>query len=173
VGRISSLAHIPVTGRWAVSYEDTGNGWFKYAEQGKSAWAAVVVDNTTQTAGGFTSLAFNTVTRRPAFSYYDAYNANLKLATYTGTKWATQTVHAKNVVGLFSNLHVGDDGTFDILYYGRNADSVFRATGNGGPSWSITTATTGGGANLARAFSTTGIETVAYQQGGGLAFLDA
>jgi hypothetical protein len=47
VGRYSTLALNPLTGRWAVGYEDTTHGTFRYAEQTKRGWGLATVDGST------------------------------------------------------------------------------------------------------------------------------
>jgi hypothetical protein len=170
VGRYSSLAYNPLTGRWAVAYEDTGHGTFKYADQTKSGWAPVTFDSATLRGGGYVSLAF-TLAKRPAVSYYDAYNADLKFATFNGSKWSTQVVAAKGSVGLYSNLRIDPTtGATNIVYFHKNSDQAWRATLNGS-KWSLASATPTGGRWISRAFYA-GKETLAYVDGADLSVLD-
>jgi hypothetical protein len=173
VGRYSSLALNPATGRWAVGYEDTGKGWFKYAEQTKTAWTPAVVDGTTKIGGGYVSLAFNPLSKRPAMSYYDAYNADLKYATFNGSAWGTKAIVAKGSVGLYSNLRIdATTGDADVLYYNRGADGVFRAKATGGV-WALSQITNDGGRWISRATDADGGETVGYLKSmGGVAVVD-
>jgi hypothetical protein len=171
VGRYSSLALNPGSGRWSVAYEDTGDGWFMYADQTRrGGWAPTVVDDATRIGGGYISLAFNPRTKLPSMSYYDAYNADLKYATFSGRAWSRQTVAAKGTVGLYSNLMIDDSsGAADILYYSKYSDAVFRATGASG-SWSLDEVTGGGGRWISRDRAASGSETMAYvKSAGGLA----
>ena len=165
VGRYSSLALNPSTGRWSVAYEDTGHGWFKYANQTKSSWSPLTVDNTTKIGGGYISLAFTPTTQQPAMSYYDAYNADLKYALFNGSTWSKQTVAAKGTVGLYSNLLIDDNsGQPDILYYSKNADTISRAQQSGG-TWSFTAITTVGGRWISRAVDDSNNQTLSYLKG--------
>jgi len=173
VGRYSSLALNPATGRWSLAYEDTTHGWFKYADQTKNGWSPTVVDSTTRIGGGYISLAFNPHnSSRPAFSYYDAYNGDLKFASFNGSSWSKQTVATKGTVGLYSNLVI-DPGTgdLDILYYGKNSDSVLRAVSSGA-SWSLAQITTDGGRWISRALDTDETQTLSYLRSDGLRIIN-
>jgi len=175
VGRYSSLALNLLSGRWATAYEDTTTGRFKYAEQGKSAWAVMTVDAATKYGGGFISLAFSPVTKRPAMSYYDAYNADLKFATYNGSAWSARAVASKGSVGLYSNLRINAAGVADILYFSKTTDSVFRATATSAAAsaWGFTEAVpAGAGRWITRANTTAGAETLAVLKGTDLEILD-
>jgi hypothetical protein len=155
-----------------VAYEDTGHGWFKYAEQTRSGWAVAVADSSTKIGGGYISLAFNPKTSRPAMSYYDAYNADLKYALFNGSRWTTQSLATKGTVGLYSTLTIeADTGVADILYYNKGADMVCRARGFGS-TWSLTSVTDDGGRWISRASDAPGAETLAYVRGSGLAIID-
>jgi hypothetical protein len=172
VGRYSSLALNPATGRWTMAYEDTSHGWFKYAEQTKSGWAVTTVDNSTKVGGGYISLAFNPKNNRPAFSYYDAYNGDLKFASFNGSSWSKQSVATKGTVGLYSNLRIhADTGAIDILYYNKGADTLLRATFNANV-WDYAQVAGEGGRWVSRAVDGDGNETVSYLQGTGLTVID-
>jgi len=164
VGRYSSLQLNPATGRWSVAYEDTGHGWFKYANQTKTSWSPLVVDNTTKVGGGYISMAFNLSTNEPAMTYYDAWNGDLKYALFNGSTWSKQTVAAKGTVGLYSNLLFDDSDNADILYYNKNADTIARAQASGS-SWTYTQVTTVGGRWISRAQTTAGDTTISYVKG--------
>jgi hypothetical protein len=170
VGRYSSLAFNPGTGRWAIAYEDTSLGAFKYADMGKNAWNLAYVDRTTRIGGGYISLAFNPRTLRPAMSYYDAYNGNLKFASFNGSVWANQTVAARGTVGLYSALTFNASGVADILYDNKNSDRVCRATQNGN-LFNLTQITTDGGRWISRA-QAAGRNTFAYLKGTTIALAD-
>lgn len=163
VGRYSSLALNPTTGRWAVGYENTGLGTFKYAEQTSKGWGVVTVDAATRGGGGYISLAFSSA-GKASMSYYDAYNADLKLASFSGVKWSTTAVASKNSVGLYTQLQLDDAGRADILYYSRSADGVFRAKHNG-TAWEYSSLNTLGGRWISRALDAQGSQTVVYMNG--------
>lgn len=173
VGRYSSLELNPVTGRWSAAYEDTTHGWFKYADQTKSGWSPTIVDNATRIGGGYISLVFNpNNSNRPAMSYYDAYNADLKYAFFNGSSWVKQTVASKGTVGLYSNLLIdADTGASDILYYGKNSDTVSRAISTG-TGWSLSQITTDGGRWISRAVDGNDNQTLSYLRADGLFFVD-
>ena len=170
VGRYSSLAVNLLTGRWSMAYEDTGHGYFKYADQTRSGWITTV-DSTTKTGGGYVSLVFSPKPKRPEFSYYDAYNANLKLAIFNGSSWSNQVVASKGTVGLYSNLLIDADGNEDILYYNKGADGAFRATFNAGV-WGLNQLTSDGGRWISRAVNGAGKQTMEYMRAGGIAAVE-
>jgi hypothetical protein len=173
VGRYSSLAYNPLSGRWAVAYEDTGHGTFKYAEQTKGGWSPVTVDGGTRIGGGYISLAFSGKTKLPAMSYYDAYNADLKFASYNGSRWSSQAVATKGTVGLYSTLRIdAATGLADILYYNKGADIVTRAEQAVGGGGGLSQVTTDGGRWISRALDADGNETLAYLSGGEVAVVE-
>jgi hypothetical protein len=145
VGRYPSLALNPATGRWAVAYEHTGAGSFKFAQQVKGgAWSIATVDSPGN-GGGFISLAFDKF-NQPAFSYYDAKNADLKFAQYNGRRWNTSIIAAKNSQGLYTNLFFdpGNSGLPVIYYFNKTNDSLMDARNNG-TGWDYEVLATGGG----------------------------
>jgi hypothetical protein len=172
VGRYSTLALSPLTGRWAVGYEDTSHGTFRYAEQTKRGWGLATVDGSTKIGGGYISLAFSPLTGRPAMSYYDAYNADLKFAAFNGSKWVAQTVASRGTVGLYSNLRIRPDtGDADILYYNKGADGVFRAQVSSA-TWALTQVASDGGRWLTSAVAPTGVWTASWLSSTGITWLD-
>jgi len=145
VGRYPSLALNPATGRWAVAYEHTGAGSFKFAQMVKGGgWSIATVDSP-GAGGGFISLAFNKF-NQPAFSYYDAKNADLKFAQYNGRRWNTSIIAAKNSQGLYTNLFFdpGNSGLPVIYYFNKTNDTLMDARSNG-TSWQYEVLATGGG----------------------------
>ncbi len=174
VGRYSSLALNLATGRWATAYEDTTTGHFKYAEQGKSAWALYMADSTTKYGGGFISLAFSPITHRPAMSYYDAFNADLKYATFNGSTWSPRAVATKGSVGLYSNLLIDPgNGAADILYYSKTSDAVMHAGSNAaGSTWAFSTTATAAGRWISRAVDDSDNQTIALLKGSDLEIVD-
>jgi hypothetical protein len=172
IGRYSTLALNPLSGRWAVGYEDTTHGTFRYAEQTKRGWGSATVDSTTKIGGGYISLAFSPVTKRPGMSYYDAYNADLKFAAFNGSKWVAQTVASKGSVGLYSNLRIRPDtGAADILYYNRGANGVFRAQVTNA-SWALGQVASDGGRWLTSAVAPTGVWTASWLTDTGITLMD-
>jgi hypothetical protein len=159
VGRYPSLAINPATGAWAVAYEATGLGAFKYAQKnGPSTWSTTVVDKN-GSGGGFVSLAFDP-TNLPAFSYYDASNGDLKLARYNGTAWSKTAVASKNNTGMYTNLFFAG-ATPVIYYYNKTADTLNRVTVSGG-AFSAQTLITAGGREDRVARTVDGAETYSY-----------
>jgi hypothetical protein len=142
VGRYSSLVLNPATNKFAVAFEDSTNGQYKYADE-NAAWAFQVVDDT-QIGGGYISLAFTN--NRPAMSYYDAHNADLKYAerSAAGT-WSSVAVASKNSQGLYTDLAF----TFDtnqpaIVYWNKTADTSVLAYRTPGGTWTFETLMNGG-----------------------------
>ena len=174
MGRYSSLALNPASGRWATAYEDTTHGHFKYAEQGKSAWAISTVDSTTKYGGGFISLAFSPLTLKPSMSYYDAYNADLKYATYNGSSWSPRALASKGSVGLYSNLRISaTTGAADILYFSKSSEAAFRTTSNPpGSAWVFAQVAANAGRWISRAVDPNDNETAAMLKGTTLEILD-
>ena len=160
VGRFSSIMldpNRPTATKWAIGYEDTSHGNYKYALQGLFNGGTQVSGYTNYTvddlaiAGGYVSLAFydsgtnDTKRYKPAMSYYDAANSALRFAksTDSGLTWQTQTVAAKNVQGLYSNLFFDSTGKANIFYFNRTSNQAIRAVLNGS-SWGFTTLGSGG-----------------------------
>jgi hypothetical protein len=162
VGRYGTMAFNPKTGRWAIAYEDTTHGTFRYAQQTRRGWSRTTADGGTKSGGGYISLVFNSKTLLPAMSYYDAYNADLKFASFNGSTWSAQTVAAKGQVGLYSNLRINaDTGAADILYFNKGINGVFRATAGGG-SWGLSQVASNGGRWLTSAPAPGGAWTGAW-----------
>jgi hypothetical protein len=145
VGRYGTMVMNPGTGRWAIAYEDTTHGTFRYAAQTKRGWSKTTADGSTKSGGGYISLAFNAKSNLPEMSYYDAYNADLKFASFNGSTWSAQTVAGRGQVGLYSNLRINaDTGATEILYFNKGINGVFRAqAGNGG--WGLSQVASNGG----------------------------
>ncbi len=147
VGRYSSLQPIPNTDRFAVAYENTTTGDFKYTEQivGLSFNTPTIVDPTLG-GGGFISLAFDQ-NNNPAFSYYDANNADLKLARRSAQgQWNNHTVASKRSQGLYTTLSFANDNTASISFFNKTTDTLVLATGPGtSDTWSFSTLANGGG----------------------------
>jgi hypothetical protein len=56
VGRYGTMALNPKTGRWAIAYEDTTHGTFRYAQQTKRGWSKATADGGSKSGGGYISL---------------------------------------------------------------------------------------------------------------------
>jgi hypothetical protein len=136
-GRYSDLAYNKSKDIFAVAYERSTGGLFRYIAQTSSAgnWgAAVTVDDTTG-GGGHISLAFDKY-NRPAFSYYDMSKADLKFARFNGSAWKTTTIASSGTVGMWSTLAFVADGHADVLYYKSTSDALYSAHGDIG-AWTI------------------------------------
>jgi hypothetical protein len=170
VGRYPSLALNPASGRWAVAYETTSGGAFKFAQKTRSSWATTVVDEN-GAGGGFTSLAFD-ANDLPAFSYYDAKNADLRLARSDGRVWCTQTIAARNSQGLYSNLFF-DSGS-PVVYYFNKTGKTLNAARASGNSWTYELLASNGGRENRVDMMSDGTETYSYfdEATGGLKFGD-
>lgn len=158
VGRFPSLQldpNRPTASKWAIVYEDTRNGKYKYTIQQGTGWSTTVIDSTLQLAGGYASLAFydtggsDPATRyRPAASYYDAGETALRYSYFDGSAWKPQIVAASKIQGLYTNLFfTGSAGSQkpNVFYYDRSNNLGKRAVGNsvvGG--WSFSNLATGG-----------------------------
>lgn len=129
-GRHASLA-INSFGRLGVAYEDSTTGKLKYGMQTTNGWLLETVDNDTRGVA-YISAAFD-ARDRLAVSYYDAHPADLKYAITNDPfrpAWRTVTVSRKGAVGLFSRLSFDASGDANIVYYQRNADALFLASGS-------------------------------------------
>ena len=145
VGRFSSLMldpNRPTATKWAIGYEDTSNGNYKYALQGDwgdggtyiNGYTNWTVDNLS-IAGGYVSLAFydsgsnDSHRYKPAMSYYDAGNTALRYAysTDSGGTWVTQTVVSAKIQGLYTQLFFDSAGDANIFYYDRSDNELIWA----------------------------------------------
>lgn len=161
IGRFPSLAMNPAAGRWAIAYESTSTGIFRYAQQTKSGWNYTDVDDT-QTGGGNISLAFDQ-NNLPAFSYYDAANANLKFARFGNNKWNVSTLASKGSQGLYTNLFFdpGNDFLPVIYYYNKTNDALTVARSNSS-TWEFEVLAAGGGRNNHVSLNTSDFETFSW-----------
>lgn len=156
VGRFSSLAldpARPTSTKWAIAYESTGNGTYKYAIQGKLAggtqlgeYTIYVVDPSVPRLGGYVSLAFDQQ-HRPAISYYDSSNTALKLSRSSGPtgslSFNPSFVVSAGAVGAYSNLFFDASNRANIFYFDRTNTLARRALQNGS-GWSLSTLASGG-----------------------------
>lgn len=160
VGRFSSLQLDPnrtKLTRWAVGYEDTANGNYKYAIQGDfdggtkaNGFTNYLVDDLPD-AGGYVSLAFydsgsnDTKRYKPAMSYYDASESGLRFAKSTdgGAAWSTQYVATKSVQGLYTSLFFDAAGKANIFFFDRTNNEAKRAVLTG-TDWALTDLRAGG-----------------------------
>jgi hypothetical protein len=160
VGRFSSLMldpNRPTATKWAIGYEDTSNGNYKYALQGLFGGGTQINGYTNYTAdndaiaGGYLSLAFydsgQTGEKKyePAMSFYDAANSALKYAwsTDAGADWSSETVANKNIQGLYTNLFFDSSGDPNIFYYNRSDNEEIWAILHKG-KWTFTNLRAGG-----------------------------
>ncbi len=160
VGRFSSILldpNRPDATKWAIGYEDTTNGNYKYAIQGLFNGGTQVSGYTNYTvddlaiAGGYVSLAFydsgtsDSKRYKPAMSYYDAANSALRYAKGldSGQSWETQTVASKNIQGLYTQLFFDSNGKANIYYFNRSSNQAIRALLSKG-AWGFTTLDDGG-----------------------------
>ena len=161
VGRFSSLAFNPATSNWAVAYENSSNGMFRYAQRNANGtWTLANVDDTAK-GGGYVSLSFD-ASNLPGFSYYDARNANLKFARRNGNNvWSNVVVAAKNSQGLYTNMFFEDNQPV-IYYFNKSTNAAMTARRNG-TAWAFDNVATGGGRFLSLALDNDGFETFAWQ----------
>lgn len=158
VGRFSHLVldpTRPTASKWAIAYEDTGGGRYRYAIQGNilngeqfNGYSFFNIDTTTTKLGGYTYLAFDTA-NRPTVSFYDSLNTGLKFAhssgdTFTGISFTSNFVVTKNAVGYYSNLYYDSTGKANILYFDRTNNLAMRARNTTGNTFTFTTLAPGG-----------------------------
>lgn len=158
VGRFASLQldpNRPTASKWAIVYEDTRNGKYKYTIQQGSGWSTTVIDSTLQLAGGYASLSFYdtgssdpTTRYRPAATYYDAGETALRYSYFDGSGWRPQIVAARKIQGLYTNLiFTGAAGNQkpNLFYYDRSNNLGKRAVGSSvAGGWVFTSLATGG-----------------------------
>ena len=162
VGRFSSLLLDPnrksIT-RWAIGYEDTSNGNYKYAIQGgfdggtqANGYTNYTVDDLPD-AGGYVSLAFydsgtnDNKRYKPAMSYYDASESALRFAKSSdgGATWSADYVPGatKNIQGLYTQLIFDSLGQAQIFFFDRTNNEARRAILNN-KGWTVTDLRAGG-----------------------------
>jgi hypothetical protein len=157
VGRFSHLVldpTRPTASKWAIAYEDTGGGRYRYAIQGTilngeqlaSGYTIFNIDTTTTKLGGYTYLAFDSA-NRPSVSYYDSASTGLKFAassgdTFTGINFTAGFVTTAGAVGYYSNLFYDSAGKANILYFDRTNGLARRARKT--TSWTLSTLAPGG-----------------------------
>ena len=150
VGRFPSLQldpNRPNASKFAVAYEDTTSGTFKYALQSNSGYLYQTIDSTTKIGGGYISMKFykNGTAYDPAVSYYDAGNGHLKYAVSNGTTWTATTVATRKRQGLYSELDI--DGTIPRIFFfdGTNNDAyLLTGTAITGGKWTLSSLGAGG-----------------------------
>lgn len=159
VGRFSNLLLDPNRAsltRWAIGYEDTANGDYKYAIEGDFAggtkangFTNYLVENLPD-AGGYVSLAFRKTSSKtkpwqPAMSYYNADQSELRYAASSdaGATWSAQSVASAKIQGLYTNLFFDIAGKPNIYYFNRTANEAVRAILDGA-SWTFTDLRPGG-----------------------------
>ena len=160
VGRFSSLTldpNRPDASKWAIGYEDTTHGNYKFALQGLfnggsqvNGYTNYVVDDLSE-GGGYVSMAYydtgvNGAERyKPAMSYYDAGNSALRWAwsTDAGSDWQAQTIVSAKVQGLYTNLLFDSTGKTNIFYYDRTDNEAMWAVQKKGV-WTIAALRPGG-----------------------------
>jgi hypothetical protein len=154
VGRFPSLQLDPnraSSSKFAVAYEDTTHGSFKYAVQSRDGYERHTVDDTTTIGGGYISMKFydsGSGSRRykPALSYYDAGNGQLKYAyDKDDGDFVTSVVADGRRQGLYSKLAI-EGNTPRIFFYdgGRNRAVLVSGTKISGGKWSGTDLGAGG-----------------------------
>jgi len=147
----------PTATKWAIGYEDTTNGDYKYAIQGLFGGGTQVSGYTNYQVedlaigGGYVSLAFydsgtaDTKRYKPAMSYYDAQNTAVRYAKAldNGLTWSTQVVAEKKIQGLYTNLFFDSAGKANIFYFNRTDNLAVRAVLSKS-GWGFTTLHAGG-----------------------------
>src|SRR5688572_20602903 len=158
VGRFSHLVldpSRPDSSKWAIAYEDTGGGRYRYAVQGnllggeqRGGYTFFNVDPTVPKLGGYTYLAFDSA-HRPAVSFYDSNSTGLKFArssgdTFGGVAFTSGFVTTPHAIGYYSNLYFDSTGKPNIFYFDRTHNLAMRARNGSGSTWTLTTLAPGG-----------------------------
>lgn len=150
IGRYPDLKLNPNTNALSVTFEDSTNGAYRYAEErAGTTWRAHTIDGATRRqGGGVASLNFNAA-GRPGVAYYDARGGGLRYAERSRRgKWHAETVASKGATGLFPDLaYTPDSDRPSIAHWNKTRDRVDLATRVNGV-WELDAKATGGGANL-------------------------
>ncbi|HEX8340148.1 MAG TPA: alginate lyase family protein [Tepidisphaeraceae bacterium] len=145
VGRFPSLQldpNRPTASKFAVAYEDTTNGSFRYAIQSGSGYKYQVVDDATAIAGGYISMKFYDSGDgfKPVMSYYDAGRGQLKYAYDTGNgDFVTSVIAAKKRQGLYSKLDIDSSNRPRVFFFDgtNNRAYVLNGTKVAGGRWTL------------------------------------
>ena len=144
-GRFSQLLldpNRPDSTKYAIGYEDTRDGIFRYMIQHRDGWREQVIDADMAGAGGYLSLQFYDSARPssegdrylPAASYYDVtprVGTATKFAYYDGDEWRAEYVDLGRKRGLYSQLFFdgsGPDARATVFYFDRARDLALKAT---------------------------------------------
>jgi hypothetical protein len=147
VGRGSSLVldpARPTASKWAIAYEDSTHGTFKYAIQFNDTWKYSVIDASTIAGGGYTSMAFDPNTNLPGVSYYDAANSAVKFSQYDGKVWTNKTIASQQVQGLYTQSYFNSAGKATIFFFDKTHNLMKRASGTVYSKWSVADMEAGG-----------------------------
>ncbi|MGN6724526.1 MAG: heparinase II/III family protein [Tepidisphaeraceae bacterium] len=143
VGRFPSLQldpNRPTASKFAIAYEDTTHGSFKYALQSNSSYVYQSIDNTTTIGGGYISMKFykSGSVYNPAVSYYDAGKGQLRYAYSNGKTWTHAIVASRKRQGLYSKLDI-DGSTPRIFFFDGTNNAEYLLTGSNivGSKWTL------------------------------------
>ena len=147
VGRFASLQldpNRPTATKFAVAYEDTTHGSFKFALQSGAGYQYQTIDNTTTIAGGYISMKYYATGNKtglayaPAVSYYDAGKGRLKYAVSDNVHWAATVVAARKRQGLYSKLLIVGNTPRTFFFDGTtNNEYILSSTKISGGRWTL------------------------------------
>ncbi len=157
VGRFPSIQldpNRPDASKFAVAYEDTTNGDFKWGIQYKTGWRYETIDSTTTIGGGYISMQFydsgaSSDRYKSVATYYDAGKGQLRYAYDIGgiekTTWTSMVIASKKRQGLYSKLYIEANKPRVFFFDGTNNKAMFlSSTKIIGGSWSIAVLGNGG-----------------------------
>ncbi|MBC7785574.1 MAG: alginate lyase family protein [Burkholderiales bacterium] len=157
VGRFASLQldpNRPTASKFAIAYEDTTNGSFKWTIQYKTGYRFETIDNTTTNAGGYISMQFydsgsSSDRYKAVATYYDAAKGQLRYAYDTGgvesTVWTHQVIASKKRQGLYSKLFIEAGQPRVFFFDGTNNKAMFASSNKViGGRWTLATLAPGG-----------------------------
>jgi hypothetical protein len=149
VGRFPSIQldpNRPTASKFAVAYENTSTGDFKYAIQSGSGYRYATVDGSTPIAGGYISMKFfdsgtdaGGGRYKPALSYYDAGHGRLKYAYANNDGgFVTSVIASRKRQGLYSKLSIEGNRPTVFFFDGTN-NRAFKLTGTkaAGARWTL------------------------------------
>lgn len=132
-----------------VAYQDTSNGYLKYAKRDTSGvWTAGLGDlggGAAPDCGYWTSIAID-ASGNPVIAHYDNSTGNLRVARWNGSAFAgtvayegtnyeaadTASTSAEGDAGEYAKMVVAEDGTEYIAFYDRAWGALRLVSGNAG-----------------------------------------
>jgi hypothetical protein len=147
-GKYASMVVAPDGVVW-VAYQDTSNGYMKYAKRDTTGvWTVGLADlggGAAPDCGYWTSIALD-ASGNPVIAHYDHATGNLRVARWNGSAFTgtvayegtnyeaadTASTSAEGDAGEYAKMVVTDDGTEYIAFYDRAWGALRLLSGNSG-----------------------------------------